>query len=353
MTGVKPGIVLTSLTSRRRPRGGRSPPGPGLRSRAPRMPRPPAAAPRRRSRRAGRRGTSYSVPSSQVLGLEVVELVRRGPYLGDYARLRHAAGQRVAAPRTRSRGRGTRRPPRGPSGPTRARPRSPRRAPAGPRTLLMPMLDPARAGLTKTGQPSSRDPSRAPRPCPAPTRAAGPPCSRPTGSPAATKSFFMYSLSIATALGQHAGTDVGHAGELEQALQGAVLAVRRRAAAGTRRRPRRARAAPHPARASTSSRDGRVTGQHHAAPVSVHRRQPPVGDGQPLGRAGGQHPAALPGDPDRDDLVRSGRSRRARCRRSRTRSRARSCGRRTRRPPAACGVPDGRGVGLRAHRDRP
>ena len=36
----------------------------------------------------------------------------------------------------------------------------------------------------------------------------------------------MNSLSMPAALAQHAGTDVGHAGELEQSLDGAVLAVR-------------------------------------------------------------------------------------------------------------------------------
>ena len=92
----------------------------------------------------------------------------------------------------------------------------------------VPMLEPPRAGLTNTGQPSS--------PIASSTRlrsasAAAGPQSRsrtttngPTGSPLAAKISFMYSLSMPTALASTPGADVADARHLQQALDGAVLA---------------------------------------------------------------------------------------------------------------------------------
>ena len=69
-------------------------------------------------------------------------------------------------------------------------------------TFVMPMLDPAREGLTKTGRPSRR---RAASSSTAGSGQTAPAASRsttwsPCGSPAAASSFLVNSLSIEAAL---------------------------------------------------------------------------------------------------------------------------------------------------------
>ena len=87
------------------------------------------------------------------------------------------------------------------------------------------MLDPARAGLTKTGQPSAATDSCA---------AAGSRCHsasrdhdvRPDRQAGAGQQDLHELLVHRRRRGEDAGPDVGHVGQLEQALQRAVLAER-------------------------------------------------------------------------------------------------------------------------------
>ena len=101
------------------------------------------------------------------------------------------------------------------------------------------MLEPPLAGLTNSGQPSSAIASSTR------LRSTGPACSRPalgrraagqsrsltttygpTGSPLAREDQLHVLLVHADRAGQHARPDVRDAGHLQQALDGAVLAVR-------------------------------------------------------------------------------------------------------------------------------
>ena len=94
----------------------------------------------------------------------------------------------------------------------------------GPCTLEMPTLDPARAGLTNTGKPSAATVSRTAALSVAQARgvttAYGP--DRQAGT-------LQQGLHVPLVHGgrrrEHPGPDVGHAGQLEQSLQRAVLAV--------------------------------------------------------------------------------------------------------------------------------
>ena len=69
---------------------------------------------------------------------------------------------------------------------------------SGPCTLVMPTLDPARAGLTKTGKPSAATVSRTAALSVAQARGVTT-AYGPTGSPAPCSSVFMCPLSIAAA----------------------------------------------------------------------------------------------------------------------------------------------------------
>ncbi len=90
----------------------------------------------------------------------------------------------------------------------------------------MPTLEPRLAGLTKTGNPSARRPSRPrPRRRRVPRRSAAPPREGPSAGPRAAKATFIIALSIADRRGQHARADVGHVAQFEQPLHRAVLAV--------------------------------------------------------------------------------------------------------------------------------
>ncbi len=73
---------------------------------------------------------------------------------------------------------------------------------AGPVTREIPMLEPPRAGLTNTGQPSSAISSRTRLRSPSPLRQSRSRTTtyRPTGRPRADMSSFMYSLSMPAAL---------------------------------------------------------------------------------------------------------------------------------------------------------
>ncbi len=90
-----------------------------------------------------------------------------------------------------------------------------------PVTRLTPIDEPPRAGLTKTGSPSRSRSLGVQRRLRRPQHLIG----------ADRKSFgdkqFLGELFVHPGrAGQHTGADIGHAGELEQALDGAVFAVR-------------------------------------------------------------------------------------------------------------------------------
>ncbi len=113
-------------------------------------------------------------------------------------------------------------------------------------------------------------------------------------------------LVLADGRGEHARADVGDAGELQQALEGAVLAVRavqhgeddvdlaeglgHRAGLGVDDLP---------AGGVGGEDDGAVPGLRDV----VDARQRPAGDGHPLGGVGGQRPAAVGGDADGQHVV--------------------------------------------------
>ena len=111
----------------------------------------------------------------------------------------------------------------------------------------MPTLDPRLAGLTKSGNPrraADRSAMRAGRRIPVASQHHH--VRRPSGRPRGGEGDLHHRLVHADRRGQHARADVGHVGQLEQALHRAVLAVgpvqhredRRRGRAPRRRRSR-------------------------------------------------------------------------------------------------------------------
>ena len=114
--------------------------------------------------------------------------------------------------------------------------------------------------------PRRLDEHRQARAAPCPPRTATAPARStaygPTGMPSAAASFLVNSLSMAAAEAKTFGADVRHAGHLQQALDGAVLAV-----GAVQRREHHVDAAQRagarrPGRAPSSPLDGRVGGQH-------------------------------------------------------------------------------------------
>lgn len=113
-------------------------------------------------------------------------------------------------------------------------------------------------------------------------------------------------LVLADGGGEHARTDVGHPGELQQPLEGAVLPVGAVQDGEdhvdlTERLGHRARLA------VDDLAVGRVDREHHGALGGLgerrHGGQLPVRDGHPLGIVGGQRPAAVRGDADGQHVV--------------------------------------------------
>ena len=102
--------------------------------------------------------------------------------------------------------------------------------------------------------------------------------------------------------GQHAGPDVGHAGHLQQALDGAVLAER-----PVQHREDDVDPGEHlagPVRVQDHQpAAGRVARQRQRGAGSVDRGQRAVGDDQIPRVAGAQHPGPVRGDADRHHLV--------------------------------------------------
>ena len=121
--------------------------------------------------------------------------------------------------------------------------------------------------------------------------------------PSAAASFLVNSLSMAGGGGEHVGADVRDAGHLQQALDGAVLAVRavqrreHHVDAGERRGARR------PASSTISPRAVGSAGSTTAVPApAVISGSGRSVDGQLRRVAAGEHPAALAGDADRHHL---------------------------------------------------
>ena len=118
---------------------------------------------------------------------------------------------------------------------------------------------------------------------------------RPAGPPPPTTAFCI-ALSIPSARPEHAGADVGHAGELEQPLDRAVLAERPVQAPGRRRRRRRAsrpraRALDGPARPSAQARDDAVACVDLRHPPGLRRQRRRAGQDVPPPVAGDRRSA--------------------------------------------------------------
>ena len=124
----------------------------------------------------------------------------------------------------------------------------------------------------------------------------------PTGSPAAASTVFIIALSIITAEAVTPGPDVADVGEVEQALDRAVLAERAvqereddvDLAEGARRLP------------GLVDHEGAVGGARRdddARRAAVDLRHVPGGQPQRLGVVGGQHPVPVPGDAHGHHLV--------------------------------------------------
>ena len=142
--------------------------------------------------------------------------------------LARRAGQTLATRARRTRSRAPRRAPRpGPSGRGDVLPRSPRRARQRPSTLVMPMLEPAARGLDEERLAERGNRLGVRRPGHSPSRADATTTYAPTGGPAAASS----DLHVLLVHGRRRRASTpeptyGNAGELEESLQRAVLAVR-------------------------------------------------------------------------------------------------------------------------------
>ena len=92
--------------------------------------------------------------------------------------------------------------------------------------------------------------------------------------------------------GEHPGADVRDAGQLEQALDGPVLAVR-----AVQDREHDVDVVQQSHRllvgADVEAAVGRIPGEDHMAAAGVDRGEPAVGDPQPLGPVGLDDPAPL------------------------------------------------------------
>ena len=165
-------------------------------------------------------------------------------------------------------------------------------------TRLTPIDDPPRAGLTNTGSPS-RSRSSSSSVC----------LLRPQHHMVADRQavgdqqLLGELLVHARRAGQHARPDVRHAGQFEQPLDGAVLAVgpvqhREDHVDGGQQLAGRALPERQQLTAATGVGRQRQRGTRRSADL----RQPPVGDRQGVRVGVGQHPRALRRDADRDHL---------------------------------------------------
>ena len=163
------------------------------------------------------------------------------------------------------------------------------------------MEDPARAGLTKTGKPSwstrLRTVSGSLRHCRSVTAMYG-----PTPEPGGFEDHLHEVLVHADGGRQHAGAHVAGVGQLQEALDGAVLAER-----AVQQRE-------HHVHGAEFLRDLVRGGHDQLVFAADFGQRHGLGRGRDLGQggrrerpvlrvAGGQHPLAGLGDPDRDDLV--------------------------------------------------
>ena len=293
---MKPGMVLTSLTAARRPgrRRSRRARGPGSPARG--RPRPPcraAARPRRRRAwrarrtRRRRRGTwrrSRRRRASPTMRISAGRLARTVPSGSS------STPHSISRPMIAGLDQHLRVVLRGPW-------RSRRRASAQSVTRVMPTEDPARAGLTNTGRPSRSRSAAVSVAVPrrSTTRS-------PTGRPSARQQLLRELLVHARGAGQHPGPDVGQAGHLQQPLDRAVLAER-----AVQHGEHDVHAGEHLARAARLEDDQpgarRVAGQHQRRCADgVDGRQRAAVDRQLRGVVGAQHPGAVGGDADRDDV---------------------------------------------------
>lgn len=181
----------------------------------------------------------------------------------------------------------------------------------------MPMDEPARAGFTKSGQPCSAAKStiflRAAAPLPHGAVVgdllplAGPDHQiRADGQPEGGEHPLHVLLVLPDGRGEDARADVRDTGELQQTLEGAVLAVR--AVQYGEDDIDLAQRLGHGARLAVDDLAvARIHGEDDAAVRGLgdllDARQGPVGDGHPVRIVGGERPAAVGGDADGQDVV--------------------------------------------------
>jgi hypothetical protein len=163
-------------------------------------------------------------------------------------------------------------------------------------TRVMPSEDPARAGLTKTGRPSRSAFGVGQG------RGAGPQHHVVAHREAVGGEQLLGELLVhARRAGQHARPDVGHARELQEALDRAVFAV-----GAVEHREHDVDAREHLPRAAGLQHEQaaarRVAGQRQRGAGGVDRGQGAVVDRQLAGVVGAHDPGAVGGDADRDDV---------------------------------------------------
>ena len=153
----------------------------------------------------------------------------------------------------------------------------------------MPSEDPARAGLTNTGRPSRSRSAAVSVAVPGRSTTWSPDRQALGG-----EQLLGELLVHARRAGQHARPDVGHAGQLQQALDRAVLAV-----GAVQHREDDVDAREHLARAAGLQHEQaaarRVAGQRQRGAEASTDGQGAVVDGQLAGVVGAQHPGARRG----------------------------------------------------------
>ena len=209
----EPPAVASTAGSRR---------APCRRSRSRGTPRRPAAALRRPCAAGRSAGMTRARSVVEVLRLVVVELARRDDLAGDRG-LRVVVAEHRALDLARVRHRRSTTILRSNCAARSIAARSPSRVFA----FEMPTLEPRLAGLTNSGYAERRrHRAQRPRPRSRASRARSTTRMRTTGSPRAAKTTFIIALSMPTAEASTPAADVGHVRQLEQSLDGAVLAVR-------------------------------------------------------------------------------------------------------------------------------
>jgi hypothetical protein len=125
---------------------------------------------------------------------------------------------------------------------------------------------------------------------------------RPDGQPRGRQQRLHVALVHRRSRGEDPGADVGDAGELQQALQGAVLTI------GTVQQRQHdvdlTELLWHLAGLLHGEASlGGIAAEHHRGSRLLDLRQRATGDGELLRFVGGEHPAPVTGDADRDDVV--------------------------------------------------